>query len=122
MGWICAVQGGELENTDLDRRKADRLERYAVSRKAVYFDGRYLPLEKIIAVRSGRSVYRPHHCCGIGLPVFRIRLDCPGSEPVVLILERESSLRTLLQRIREASPGAVIEEAGDGRGGGEALS
>ena len=115
MGWTCAVQGGEIEDTALDRRRADRIERYAVSRKAVYFDGRYLPLARIACARFGRSVYRPHHCCGIGLPVYRIRLDCPGSEPVFLVLELESSLKSLLERIREANPAAIVEESGGER-------
>ena len=109
MGWECVMKGKEIENVKEDRKDAVMIERYDVSEKAVYFEGRYLPISQIKSVRSQPSAYRPHGCCGIGLPVFKIRLDYGGQRPVVLLVERENNVEKIINMLCKSNPDITLE-------------
>ena len=94
--WECIVQGKELENVKQDRKHSKRIERYEVSENAIYFEGKYLPVSLIKSMRSQPSAYRPHGCCGIGIPVFKIRVEYGAEKPLVLVIEQEEKAEELL--------------------------
>ena len=107
--WKCIVPGKELENVKQDRKNSKRIERYEVSENAIYFEGRYLPVSQIKSVRSQPSAYRPHGCCGIGIPVFKIRVDYGAEKPVVLTVEREENVEELLNMVCTSNPDITME-------------
>ena len=109
LGWKCIVPGKEIENVKQDRKNSKRIERYEVSENAIYFEGKYLPVSLIESVRIQPSAYRPHGCCGIGLPVFKIRVDYGAENPVVLVIEQEEKAEELLDRICQSNPGIAME-------------
>ena len=109
MGWECVVPGKEIEEVSKDRKNSKRFELYDVSEKAVYFQGRYLPVSQIRSARVQPSVYRPNHCCGIGLPVFKVRLEYGAERPVVLLIESEEKARAAVDMICRANPGVALE-------------
>lgn len=109
MGWSCILLGKEIDEIKTDRKKAKRFERYDISDKAVYFQGQYLPVSEIKSIRLQPSVYRPNHCCGIGLPVFKIRLEYGGERPVVLAIESEEKANAAVDMICRANPDIVME-------------
>lgn len=104
MGWKCIIAGGELEDIRQDRKASVRIEQYAVSERAVYFQRSYLPLKNVKAVRMQPSVYRPNHCCGIGIPVTKVRIDYGGEKPLVLMLEKEENAEKLCAEICADNP------------------
>ena len=107
--WKCIVPGKEIENVKQDRKNSKRIERYEVSENAIYFEGKYLPVSQIKSVRSQPSAYRPHGCCGIGIPVFKIRVDYGAEKPVVLIVEREEKVEELLNMVCTSNPDITME-------------
>ena len=109
MGWNCIVPGKEIEEVNTDRRKSKRFERYDISEKAVYFQGRYLPVSEIRSVRVQPSVYRPNHCCGIGIPVFKIRVEYGGERPLVLTIESEEKANAAVEMICRANYDIAVE-------------
>ena len=109
MGWTCVVAGCELADIKQDRKNAKGFERYDISEKAVYFEGRYLPVAQIKSVRVQPSVYRPRHSCGVGFPIFKIRLDYGAERPVVLAIESEKKANAAVDMICRANPDIVLE-------------
>lgn len=109
MGWSCIVPGKEIGEVGTDRKNARRFERYDISDKAVYFQGQYLPVSEIKSIRLQPSVYRPNHSCGIGFPVFKIRLDYGGERPVVLVIESEEKANAAVDRVCKANPDIALE-------------
>ena len=107
--WKCIVPGKEIENVKQDRKNSKRIERYEVSKNAIYFEGKYLPVSQIKSVRSQPSAYRPHGCCGIGIPVFKIRVDYGAEKPVVLTVEREEKVEELLNMVCTSNPDITME-------------
>ena len=107
--WKCVVPGKEIENVNQDRKNSKRIERYEVSENAIYFEGKYLPVSQIRSVRSQPSAYRPHGCCGIGIPVFKIRVDYGAEKPVVLTVEREEKVEELLNMVCTSNPDITME-------------
>ena len=107
--WKCIVPGKEIENVKQDRKNSKRIERYEVSDSAIYFEGKYLPVSQIKSVRSQPSAYRPHGCCGIGIPVFKIRVDYGAEKPVVLTIEREENVKELLNLVCTSNPDITME-------------
>ena len=107
--WKCIVPGKEIENVKQDRKNSKRIERYEVSDNAIYFEGKYLPVSQIKSVRSQPSAYRPHGCCGIGIPVFKIRVDYGAEKPVVLTVEREEKVEELLNMVCTSNPDITME-------------
>lgn len=113
MGWKCIIAGGELTDIRQDRKESVRIEQYAVSERAVYFQGSYLPLKNVKAVRMLPSVYRPNHCCGIGIPVTKVRIDYGGEKPLVLMLEKEENAERICAAICAGNPEAAAEKYPD---------
>ena len=98
--WKCVVAGSELEDVKKDREKSVLIEGYDLSEKAIYFEGRYLPFSQIKSVRSQPSVIRIRGGgCGIGLPVFKIRLDYGEKKPVALVVEDKNNVDEIIRRI-----------------------
>ena len=107
--WECIVHVKELENVKQDRKYSKRIERYEVSENAIYFEGKYLPVSLIKSMRSQPSAYRPHGCCGIGIPVFKIRVDYGAEKPLVLVIEQEEKAEELLNMVIKANPDITLE-------------
>lgn len=110
MAWKCIVEGKELPDERADRRGSESIEKYNVSKNAVYFEGKYLPLSEITSLRVQPSVYRPQSCCGRGVPVFKIKLDYGAQSPLILMVEREKSAEKLAAAICAGNPAVVREE------------
>ena len=79
------------------------LTKYMISEKAVYFEGKYLPISRIRNARIQPSFYYPNHSCGKGIPVFKIRLDYGEERPLVLMVERKSSADRIVDKICAAN-------------------
>ena len=91
--WKCVVAGSEIDDVKKDRESSVIIEGYDFSEKAVYFEGRYLPFSQIKSIRSQPSAIRIRGgSCGIGLPVFKIRLDYGVKNPVVLVVENKDNV------------------------------
>ncbi|MEE3455180.1 MAG: hypothetical protein VZQ29_06145, partial [Succiniclasticum sp.] len=71
--------------------------------------GKYLPVALIKSMRSQPSAYRPHGCCGIGIPVFKIRVDYGAEKPLVLVIEQEEKAEELLNMVIKANPDITLE-------------
>lgn len=87
MAWQ-SITDRRIEDVKADRKTAKRVEKYMVSPKALYFEGRYLPLSEIQSVSIHDSTYNPHCCCGRGIPVKKIRIDYGADKPLILMLEK----------------------------------
>lgn len=109
MGWNCIIPEKEIKEVGTDRKKAKRFERYDISDRAVYFQGQYLPVSEIKSARIQPSVYRPNHCCGIGIPVFKIRLEYGGERPLVLMIESEDKAKAAVEMVCKANPDIILE-------------
>ena len=59
--------------------------------------------------RSQPSAYRPHGCCGIGIPVFKIRVEYGAEKPLVLVIEQEEKVEELIDRVLKANPDITLE-------------
>jgi len=99
MAWICVMPGAGLPDVSKDRKSAVRFEKYLLSENALYFEGKYLPLDRIRDVKAVDSMYFPRACCGGGIPVTKIRVDYGGPSPVVLMMERKEKAEQLLQKL-----------------------
>ena len=117
MAWTCIVEGKAFADERADRKTAEGIEKYMVSQKAVYFEGKYLPISEITSLRVQPSVYRPQSCCGRGVPVFKIKLDYGAEKPLILMVEREKSAQKLAAAICAANPAVVVEEYVDPNSG-----
>ena len=108
--WECVVKGSEIEDVKQDRQSTVMIEGYDFSKKAVYFEGRYLPFSQIKSVRSQPSSIRIRGGgCGIGLPVFKIRLDYGAERPVVLTVEEKDSADKIIDMICAGNRDTTLE-------------
>ena len=108
--WECVVKGSEIEDVKQDRKSTLMIEGYDFSEKAVYFEGRYLPFSQIKSVRSQPSSIRIRGGgCGIGLPVFKIRLDYGAERPVVLTVEEKDSADKIINLICAGNRDTTLE-------------
>ena len=108
--WECVVKGSEIEDVKQDRKNTVMIEGYDFSEKAVYFEGRYLPFSQIKSVRSQPSSIRIRGGgCGIGLPVFKIRLDYGAQRPVVLTVEEKESADKIINLICAGNRDTTLE-------------
>ena len=110
MAWNCIVEGKELADVRADRKDSESIEKYRISKNAVYFEGQYLPTALVTALRAQPSLYYPQCCCGRGVPVFKIRLDYGAEKPLILMVEKEKSVEKIVAAIREANPAVTVEE------------
>ena len=110
MGWKCVVEGSEIGDVKTDRKSSVMIEGYDISEKAVYFEGRYLPFSQIKSIRSQPSAIRIRGGgCGIGLPVFKIRLDYGVKIPVVLVVEDKDNVNEIINRICMGNRDTTLE-------------
>ena len=108
--WECVVEGSEIEDVKTDREGSVIIEGYDFSEKAVYFEGRYLPFSQIKSVRSQPSAIRIRGGgCGIGLPVFKIRLDYGAQRPVVLTVEEKESADKIIKMVCAGNRDTTLE-------------
>ena len=108
--WECVVEGSEIEDVKTDREGSVITEGYDFSEKAVYFEGRYLPFSQIKSIRSQPSAIRIRGGgCGIGLPVFKIRLDYGVKNPVVLVVENKDNVDEIINRICMGNRDTTLE-------------
>ena len=98
MGWNSITQT-EIDDIKTDRKSAQRVEKYMVSQKAVYFEGRYLPISDINAVSIHDSTYNPHCCCGRGIPVKKIKIEYGEEKPLILMLEKGDNAKKMVELI-----------------------
>ena len=98
MGWDSITET-TINDVRSDRKSALKVEKYMVSEKALYFEGRYLPLENISAVSIHDSTYNPHCCCGRGIPVKKIRIEYGDEKPLILMLEKGESAEKIAKLI-----------------------
>ena len=115
MAWTCIVEGKELPDVRADRKEAESIEKYKVSKNAVYFEGQYLPLSAITALRTQPSLYYPQCCCGRGVPVIKLRLDYGADKPLILMVERAKSAERLKETICAGNPAITVEEYAEPR-------
>ncbi len=109
MAWKCIVEGKELADVRADRRASESIEKYNVSKNAVYFEGQYLPASLITSLRVQPSVYRPQTCCGRGVPVFKIKVEYGAEKPLILMVEREKNADRIVKALTAANPAIEIE-------------
>lgn len=108
--WKCVVKGSEIEDVKNDRKSSVLIEGYDISKNAVYFEGRYLPLSQIKSVRSQPSAIRFRGGgCGIGIPVFKIRLDYGADKPIVLTVEEKDSADKIIELICAGNYNTTVE-------------
>lgn len=110
MAWTSFLAGAELSDIRLDRKQAEYIEKYAVSGRALYFEGYYLPLENVKAVRIQPSEYYPNHSCGKGFPVTKVRVNYGSEKPLVLLLEKKENAEKLCSAVCSGNPDVIIEE------------
>ena len=110
MAWKCIVDGKELADVRADRKDSESVEKYRISKNAVYFEGQYLPTALITSLRAQPSLYYPQCCCGRGIPVTKIRLDYGAEKPLVLMLEKEKNAEKLKAAILAGNPSVRVEE------------
>ena len=106
MGWYSITEN-EIADVKADKKMAKGVEKDMVSKKAVYFEGKYLPISQIQSVSIHDSVYNPHCCCGRGIPVKKLKIEYGADKPLLLMLEKEANARKLAEMIEDAGKGAV---------------
>ena len=109
MAWKCVAEGKELADERTARKNSERVEKYNISEKAVWFEGRYLPSAAITALRAQPSLFYPQCCCGRGIPVFKIRLDYGAEKPVILMLEHEKNAKKIISALCAGNPAIMTE-------------
>ena len=72
-----------------------------VSEKAIYFEGKYLPISDIREVTIHDSTYNPHCCCGRGIPVKKLKIEYGAENPVLLMLEKDKNAVRMAEMISE---------------------
>jgi hypothetical protein len=101
MAWNSITEN-EIEDVKADKKSADRVEKYMISKKAIYFEGKYLPISQIQSVSIHDSTYNPHCCCGRGIPVKKLKIEYGADKPLILMLENEKNANKLYDLITEA--------------------
>ena len=99
MSWDCIVQGKEIEDVKKDKKGAKRVEKYLVSDNALYFEGKYLPLNTVRSVSIHDSTYNPHCCCGRGIPVKKLKIEYAEDKPLGLMVEKDKNAQKLADMI-----------------------
>ena len=106
MGWYSITEN-EIADVKADKKTAKGVEKYMVSKNAVYFEGKYLPISQIQSVSIHDSVYNPNCCCGRGIPVKKLKIEYGADKPLLLMLEKEANARKLAEMIEDAGKGAI---------------
>ena len=99
MAWECIIPEKAIEDVKKDKKSAKRVEKYLVSANALYFEGKYLPLNEVESVTIHDSTYNPHCCCGRGIQVKRLRIEYGSDEPLILMVETDKNAKKLAELI-----------------------
>ena len=99
MSWECIIPGKEIEDVKADKKGAKRVEQYLVSGNALYFEGKYLPLNTVQSVSIHDSTYNPHCCCGRGIPVKKLKIEYGADKPLILMVEKDKNAQKLADMI-----------------------
>ena len=99
MAWECIVHGKEIEDVKADKKTAKRVEQYLVSDNALYYEGKYLPLNLVESVSIHDSTYNPHCCCGRGIPVKKLKIEYGAENPLILVVEKDKNAQKLKDMI-----------------------
>ncbi len=100
MAWQSITEN-VIDDVKADRKSAKSVEKYMISRKALYYEGRYLPLSQITSVSVHDSTYNPHCCCGRGIPVKKIKIEYGKEKPLILMLEKSENAQKIVEMINE---------------------
>ena len=95
MAWVSIIPEKAIEDVKKDKKGAKRVEQYLVSENALYFEGKYLPLNLIESVSIHDSVYNPHCCCGRGIPVKKLKIEYGSDKPLILMVEKDKNAQKL---------------------------
>ena len=109
MSWKCVKDGHELEDIRKDRKTIKYIEKYGIFESALYYDGKYLPLSMIEKIQVKPSVYFPNHCCGKGIPVFKIGIEYGVDKPAVLMVEQDKNVQKMISIICIVNSNIVID-------------
>ena len=99
------INGKSIADPAEDLRSAKRIEQYRVSAQAVYIPSglrwTYIPLSEIHGVEESHRVVSAGKCVSVveHRPVLEVRTD---QESFKLNLEKDASIRTLLELVRPA--------------------
>ena len=102
MAWKCIIPDRSIEDVRDDRKNSVRIEQYRVSPKAIYFNGQYLPISEIREVKVIESSYMPGMSCGKGIPIYKLRIDYGAEKPLVLMIEKEKNVKTMMDELHIA--------------------
>ncbi|MBR4573570.1 MAG: hypothetical protein IKO16_01555 [Lachnospiraceae bacterium] len=101
MAWQ-SITDNSIEDIRADKKSAKSVEKYMVSKKALYFEGKYLPISEITSVSMHDSTYNPHCCCGRGFPVKKLKIEYGTDKPLILMLEKAENAQKMMRLIKEA--------------------
>lgn len=101
MSWESIVPEKIIDDVRADKKSAHRVEKYLVSEKALYFDGKCLTLDTVESVSIHDSVYNPHCCCGRGIPVKKLKIEYGADNPLILMVEKDKNAQKLKDMIAE---------------------
>ena len=111
MSWRPYLEGRAVSDPKTDAKAGRRIEQYRVSREAVYFPKeQYLLISDIRRTWIQTSQLNVTGCCGKGLPVYVVRLDCGGGTKVNLMMEKKENAEELIRLLREENPAIIIEQ------------
>ena len=99
MSWECIIPEKTIEDVKKDKRGAKRVEQYLVSDNALYFEGKYLPLNLVESVSIHDSTYNPHCCCGRGIPIKKLKIEYGTDKPLILMVEKDKNAQKLKDMI-----------------------
>ncbi len=101
MAWRSITEK-EIEDVKADKRSAKGVEKYMISKNAVYFEGNYLPISQIQSVSIHDSTYNPNCCCGRGIPVKKLKIEYGAEKPLLLMVESDRNANRIYDLIIEA--------------------
>lgn len=101
MKWECIIPEKAIEDVKEDKKRAKRVEKYLVSEKALYFEGKYLPLDAVGSVSIHDSTYNPRCCCGRGIPVKKLKIEYGEEKPLILMVEKDKNAQNLAELIKK---------------------
>ncbi len=101
MAWQ-SITDSAIEDIRADKKSAKSVEKYMISKKALYFEGKYLPISAITSVSMHDSTYNPHCCCGRGIPVKKLKIEYGMDKPLILMLEKAENAQKMMRLIEEA--------------------
>lgn len=107
MAWFSITEN-EIADVKADKKTAKSVEKYMISKRAVYFEGKYLPISQIQSVSIHDSTYNPHCCCGRGIPVKKLKIEYGADKPLILMIEKEANVAKMADMIETARKGAQI--------------